>query len=159
MVRAGEEESRELPLRPRRGLQSDGIHSADLREDPLELVEDLQDSLDRRGVLVRVDPRHLREAGELLRELRIELHRARAERVETGVDPEVHLTQSRVMADDVVLRNLREGETLPPQGDGDVEQIRVGTVLGSHPLAQQRLVVAGLPESQWIPSKAAKRRP
>ena len=63
------------------------------------------------------------------------------------------------MADDVVLRDLREGEVLPPQRDGDIEQVRVRTLRGSHPLAEQRLVVAGLPERQWIPSKAAKRRP
>src|SRR2546427_4002731 len=134
MVRAGEEESRELPLRPRRGLQCDGIHSADLREDPLELVEDLQDSLDGRGVLVRVDPRHLREAGELLRELRIELHRARAERAETGVDPEVQLTQSRVMADEDQPPDLPEGETLPPRGEPDAEQGPTSTFPGCPPI-------------------------
>src|SRR3989337_2004992 len=51
-----EQETRELSLGARRGLQRDRVHPADLRENLLELVEDAERALHRRWVLIRMDP-------------------------------------------------------------------------------------------------------
>ena len=91
MIRGGDEETRVFPLSPGRGLQRDRVHAGDFRQDPLQFVEEAQRPLDRGLVLVRMDPRDGREGGELFRELRVELHRARSERIESRVDSEVHL--------------------------------------------------------------------
>src|SRR5207237_9228775 len=91
MIRGGEEGTRVVPLGPGRGLQRDRVHAGDFRQDPLQFIEEAQCPLDRGLVLVRMDPRDSREGGELFRELRVELHRARSERIESRVDSEVHL--------------------------------------------------------------------
>ena len=91
VVRLRQEQARVLALRARRRLQCDRVHPRDARQEVLQLVEDAERSLDCRLVLVRMDPRHGGEGREFLREFGVEFHRARSERIETGVDSKVHL--------------------------------------------------------------------
>ena len=83
---------------------------------PLELPQQLERAL---GDLVgrhRVEVGEAGQAGRPLVELRVELHRARAERVEPGVDRVVELRQVDVVADDLGLVQLGQGRRRRPPG-------------------------------------------
>ncbi len=98
----------ELALGPCGRLERDRAHPGDLGQRLLELPQQLERAL---GDLVgrhRVELGEARQAGRPLVELRVELHRARPERVEPGVDREVELGQVHVVADDVRLVHLRQ---------------------------------------------------
>ena len=62
----------------------------------------------RFGALQRVQARVARQRRDALVQLRVVLHRARAERVEAGVEVEVALGQPVVVADDLRLGDLRQ---------------------------------------------------
>ncbi len=64
----------------------------------------------------RVESGEAGQAGRPLVELRVELHRARAERIEAGVDRVVELGQVDVVADDLRLVELRQGRRRRPTG-------------------------------------------
>ncbi len=158
VVRLREEEARVLPLRAGGGLDGDRVHAGDPREHVLELVEEPQGTLHRRLVLVRMDARDGREGREFFRELRVELHRARAERVEARVDPEVHLREPREMPHDLVFGEVRNPETVPAElrrhQVREVDRlVRRGSLL-----EEERLVPIGLAEAHATASRARSRR-
>src|SRR2546429_9572530 len=66
-----------------------------------------------------MDPRDRREGGELLRELRVELHRARSERIESRVDSEVHLGEPREVPHNIEFGAVRDRESLASEFRGD----------------------------------------
>ena len=97
------------PWAPGRGLERHRLHARDGGQRPLQLPEELERAL---GSLVgdeRVQVREARQSGGPLVELRVELHRARAQRVEPGVDREVELGQVDVVPDDIRLVHLGQG--------------------------------------------------
>ena len=103
------EDAGQLALGTGRGLEGDRLHARDLGQGAFQLPEQLQRAL---GDLVgghRVELGEAAQAGGPLVELGVELHRARAERVEPGVDRVVELAQVDVVADDVRLVHLGEG--------------------------------------------------
>ena len=85
------------------GLQGDVGQPGDLRERALQLPHQLERSLCTLGVLERVQARMARQGGDPLVQARVVLHRARAERVEAGVEVEVALGDADVVTDDLRL--------------------------------------------------------
>src|SRR3989442_10206115 len=106
-----------------------------------------------------MDPRDGRKGRELLREFRVEFHRARSERIEPRVDSEVHLREPCEMPDDIMLREIRDRELLPPDLRGDEVRevdVRVG---GRSLLHEERLGPVGLAGVYPNGSKAPSTRP
>src|SRR6267143_488045 len=68
---------------------------------PCQLVHQLERALGERLGGVRVEAREAGQAGHVLVEPRVVLHRARAERIEMRVHAVVHARETRVVADDV----------------------------------------------------------
>ncbi len=84
-------------------VEGDGIEAGDPRKRLLEFVHELEESLDRflRKVGVRLGESG--ERGGHLVDLRVVLHRAGTERVETGIDPIVPLREAGVVPHDLHL--------------------------------------------------------
>jgi hypothetical protein len=105
-IRADHQDARELAVRAGGGLQADGVHAGDGGEVVLELGEDREHALRGALVLVRVDV--LEALGDLFVDLRVVLHRARAERVDVAVDRELAVRELRVVPHQVELGDLGE---------------------------------------------------
>ena len=80
--------------------------AADLGEPLLQLEHQREVPLHGLGVLQRMCLRKRRQASDLLAHLRIVLHRARAERIKSGIDPEVALRQCQVVPHHIDLRQF-----------------------------------------------------
>ena len=109
VVGAGEQHAGELAVRA--GATAAARRAAGRRSRAsalLELVHQLQRALGALGVLQRVQARVAGQRGDALVQLRVVLHRARAERVEAGVEVEVALGEPVVVADDLRLGDLRQ---------------------------------------------------
>jgi len=104
-----------LALRARGRLQRDGIHASDRGEYALEFVQQPQTRPGRSTRPGRDGSARRSAGGEFLRELWIEFHRARAERIETRVDSEVHLREPGEVPYHVVVGQIRDRQALPPQ--------------------------------------------
>ncbi len=91
VVGAGQQHARELTVRAGRGLEADVRQPGDLAERLLEPPHHLERALGAVGVLERVQPRVAGQRRGALVQARVVLHRARAERVEAGVEVEVAL--------------------------------------------------------------------
>ena len=88
-VGAHQQQSGQLALRAGGRLQRDGVEPGDLGQHLLQLPAEAQRALGAVLLLVRVEVAEARQRGEALVDPRVVLHRAGAERVEAGVDPEV----------------------------------------------------------------------
>ena len=108
VVGAGEQHAGELAVRAGGRLQRDVRQAGDLAQRALQLVHQLQRALGALGVLQRVQARVAGQRRDALVQLRVVLHRARAERVEAGVEVEVALREPVVVADDLRLGDLRQ---------------------------------------------------
>ena len=119
VVRLEHEERGELGLRARLRLKADEVHAADLREELLELVREREHALRRAVRLTWVDIRE--EPGDAIVDLRVVLHRARAEWVHARVHGVVQLREVRVVAHHLRLGELRQPERRrPPESRRDV---------------------------------------
>ena len=108
VVGAGEQHAGELAVRAGGRLQRHVRQAGDLGQRVLELVHQLQRALGALGVLQRVQAGVAGQRRDALVQLRVVLHRARAERVEAGVEVEVALREPVVVADDLRLGDLRQ---------------------------------------------------
>ena len=106
VVGAGQQHARELAVRAGARLQRDVRQAGDLAQRLLELPHQLQRALGALRALRRVQARVARQRGDALVQLRVVLHRARAERVEAGVEVEVALREPVVVAHDLRLGDL-----------------------------------------------------
>jgi hypothetical protein len=113
-VRAHEREPGQLALRARRGLERHGGEAHHLGQHPLEPPHELERSLGALGILVRVQVAEAAERGRPLVHARVVLHRARAERVEAGVDPERPGRELGEVADEVGLGDLGKARRRGP---------------------------------------------
>ena len=126
-VRADEHQARQLALRAGGRLQRDRVQTGHLGEDLLQAPLELERALHSVLLLQRMEVREARQGDDALVDARVVLHRARAERVEAGVDPEValrelgevadelelvHLGKSRRLGAPQLLGNLRRGQAL-----------------------------------------------
>ena len=111
-VRAHEHQARQLPLGAGSRLQRHGRETGDLGEDLLQLPHQLQRALRALVFLVRVQVGEPGQRDHALVDARVVLHRAGAERVEAGVDPEVPIGEIREVADDLVLGQLGQARRL-----------------------------------------------
>ena len=114
VIGAGQQHARELAVGAGARLQRHVGQPGDLRQRALELPHQLQRALGPRGPLERVQPRVAGHRGDPLVQLRVVLHRARAERVEAGVQVEVALGEPVVVAHDLGLGDLRQARGLAP---------------------------------------------
>ena len=112
VVGAGEQDPGELAVRAGGGLQADVRQARDLAEGRLEVPHQLERALRAFGVLQRVQARVAGQRGDALVQARVVLHRARAERVEAGVEVEVALGEAHVVAHDLRLGELRQPRRL-----------------------------------------------
>ena len=110
--RAGEQHAGELALGPGARLKRDERQARYLAQGLLEAPHQLERALGVARVLERVQARVARQARDPLVQLGVVLHRARAERVEAGVEIEVPLGQAVVVADDLGLWDLRQARRL-----------------------------------------------
>jgi hypothetical protein len=106
VVGAGQQHPRELAVRAGARLERDVRQPGDLAERALELPHQAQRALRALRMLQRVQARVARQRGDALVQLRVVLHRARAERVEARVQVEVALGEAVVVADDLGLGDL-----------------------------------------------------
>ena len=105
-VRAHQHQPGELALAPRSRLQADGRQPGDLGEDLLQPPHELERALRSVLLLVRVQVAEPGQRDDPLVHARVVLHRAAAERVEAGVDPEVPVGERREVADELGLGDL-----------------------------------------------------
>ena len=112
-VRPHEHEAGELALRARRGLERDRVQPAHLGEDLLEPPHELERALGCLLLLVRVQVAEAGQVDDALVHPRVVLHRARAERVEAGVDAEVPVGERGEVAHELRLGDLRQARRLP----------------------------------------------
>ncbi len=103
VVGAREQHACELAVRAGGGLQADVRQARDLRERPFEVPHQLERALCVLGILQRVQAGVAGERRDALVQARVVLHRARAERVEAGVEIEVALGEAHVVAHDLGL--------------------------------------------------------
>ena len=108
VVRAREQQAGQLPVRARARLQRDVREARDLREIRLEAPHELEGALRIGRLLERVQPGVPGQRRHPLVDLRVVLHRARAERVEARVEVEVLLREVVVVPDDLGLGHLRQ---------------------------------------------------
>ncbi len=90
VVGGDDHDAREFAVRAGHGLQGEGLHPADLAQQPLGLVEHLQRALAQPARALelrqhRVQPGEARQGGRRLGELGVVLHGAGAQRVEVTV--------------------------------------------------------------------------
>jgi len=88
-VGAHQHQAGQLALAAGGGLKADGIEPRQLAQDLLKLPLELERALDPVLLLERVEVAEAGEPDDPLVDARVVLHRARAERVEARVDPEV----------------------------------------------------------------------
>ena len=108
VIGAHHQQAGEFAVRAGRGLQRHAGKTADLGEPLLQLEHQRQVALHRVRVLQRM---RLGEAGQprdLLVDLRVVLHGAGAERIESGIDAEIALRQRKVVPHHVELRQFRQ---------------------------------------------------
>jgi hypothetical protein len=101
-----EQHAGELSVRPGGGLERYVRKAGDLGQRPLEAPHQLERPLRARRILQRVQARVARQRRDALVQLGVVLHRARAERIEAGVEVEVALGDPVVMAHDLGLGEL-----------------------------------------------------
>ena len=140
VVGARQQHARELAVRAGARLQRDVRQARDLAQRLLELPHQLQRALGALGRLGRVQPRVARQRRDALVQLRVVLHRARAERVEAGVEVEVALREPVVVAHDLRLGDLRQLRRLGAAQVVREQAVLVGDVeLGRDERAPARL--------------------
>ena len=115
VVGARQQEPRQLAVRPGARLERHVRQPRDLAERSLEPPHQLERALRVLGVLERVEASVPGQRRNALVELRVVLHRARAERVEALVQVEVLRRQRRVVAHQLGLRDL--GQLRRPLAD------------------------------------------
>ena len=98
----------QLALRAGRRLQRDRGQPRHLGEDLLQLPHQLERALRPVVLLERMEVAEAGQRDDPLVDPRVVLHRAAAERVEAGVDPEVAIGERGEVADDLVLGHLGE---------------------------------------------------
>ncbi len=108
VVRAGEQQAGELPVRTGGRLEADVRQSGELAELTFQVPHQLERSLCPLRVLSGVQAGVAGEGGDALVDSRVVLHRARAERVRPGVEVEVAARDAVVVADDLRLGDLRQ---------------------------------------------------
>ena len=106
VVGARQQHAGELALGARAGLQRDVLHARDLRQRALQAPHQLERALRVIGVLQRVQAGVPGQRGGALVQARVVLHRARAERVEAGVEVVVALRDADVVAHELGLGDL-----------------------------------------------------
>ena len=111
-VRAHQHQAGQLALRAGGRLERDGVEAGDLGEHLLQLPAEPQRALGAFLLLVRVEVAEPRQRREPLVDPRVVLHRAGAERVEAGVDPEVPRRELGEVAHQVRLGELGQARRL-----------------------------------------------
>ena len=99
-------QSGELTMSAGIGIESELGKTRQACESLLEIVVQFQGALCGGGILKRMQGGKTRHGGNLLVDLGIILHRAAAERIETGVDTEILLRQVGVMSHHIQLAHL-----------------------------------------------------
>ncbi len=107
-VRAHQEQARELALAARRRLEADRVEPRHLAQDLLQLPFELERALHGFVVGERVQVAEAGQRRDALVHARVVLHRARAQRVEARVDPEVARRERREVAQHLRLGELRQ---------------------------------------------------
>jgi hypothetical protein len=102
-----EQHAGELAVRAGDRLQRHRGHAEDLAQRLLEMPQQLEVPLHLMVGLERMRQGEAGNAGDLLVEPRVVLHRARAERVHPRVDRHIELRQAREMPDDADLGDLQ----------------------------------------------------
>ena len=112
VVGAGQQQPGELAVGAGRGLEADVRQPADLRQRLLQEPHQLQRALGAARVLGGVQAGVPGQRRDPLVEPRVVLHRARAQRVEAGVEVEVAPREPVVVADDLGLGDLGQPRRL-----------------------------------------------
>ena len=89
-------------------------HSRDRGQSLVHIIVNLQGALNRGRRLQRMQPEEAFHPGDLLVDLRVVLHRAASQRIESGVHTEIHLGEVRVVTHDINLAHLRKSNCLGP---------------------------------------------
>ena len=115
VVGADDQHAGQLALGAGSRLQGDAGKAADLLQPFLQLVHQQQAALHGLDRLERVQPGEAGQAGGLLVDLGVVLHRAGAERVDARVDAVVQLRQAGEVADHIHLGQFGQRQVLARQ--------------------------------------------
>ena len=141
-VRPHQHQARELALRARRRLERDGGQAGDLGEDLLQAPHELERALRSVFLLERVQVAEAGQVDDALVDPRVVLHRAGAERVEAGVDPERAVGERGEVANELGLGDLRQARgVLTSQLGGHIGLRDVRTRERGGPAARLRALV------------------
>ena len=131
-----DQQSGELTLRAGGGLERQLRHPRRLAQSPLQRPEELERSGAEIVVRHRMKRGEPRQGRDVLGDLGVVLHRARAQRIRPDVDRPVALRQARVVTDQVPLAHLGERRWPGPAvalGDQVVEGWSIHLDLGQRP--------------------------
>ena len=141
-VGAHEHQAGQLPLRSRGRLKGDGGQARDLGQDLLEAPHHLERTLSSVLLLERVQVAEAGQVHDALVDPRVVLHRARAERVEAGVDAEGARRDVREMTDELGLRDLgqarRRSRRSPSGRSGTGSELRASSMRAGPPATSRR---------------------
>ncbi len=104
----------QLAVRSGARIEREVCHSSDRSQSLVHIIIDLQSALYRGRRLQRMQSEEALHPGDLLVDLRVVFHRAASQRIESGIDTEVHLGQVGVVAHDINLAHLRKPHCLRP---------------------------------------------
>ena len=113
-VGAHQHQPGQLALRAGGRLERDGGQAGDLGEDLLQVPHQLERALGALVLLVRMEVAEAGQRDDALVDARVVLHRAGAERVEAGVDPEVAVGERGEVAHELGLGDLGQARRRRP---------------------------------------------
>ena len=141
-------EPREFAMRSGELVERELRHACQRGQCPGKIIVQLQGALDSPLRLERVQRGEPGQGCHLLVHLRVVLHGTAAERIETGIDPEIHLGEIGIVPYNIRFTDLREdGSILAAQPIGQSVRGSSPTVFGKGvPAAARR----GKVENQFI---------
>ncbi len=147
------QQAAELAVGAGLGRQGDGGHAGEGLQPVGQLVHQGQGALHGGNRLQRVDVDEAGQAGHLLIEARVVLHRARAQRIERQVDGVVLLAQAHIVAEGFGLREAGQRKGL---GAGQAGQIRdVGVGFGALEVDPGLVPAAQFEDQRFVLHKAS----
>ena len=157
-VGAHQHQARQLALRAGGRLERARVEPGDLLQDLLQAPHQLERTLRPVLLLVRVEILEAGQHRDALVDARVVLHRAAAERVEAGVDPEVAGRELGEVADDLRLGELGQARRLgAAQLLGHLGGRQVVAGQRRRTAARLRLLVDQLHQARTSASTCARR--
>ena len=110
MIGANDQDASQFALGTGSRLQADRIHPDNLRQPALQRVHQQQRALSLHRILQGMQQGETGQAGRILIDLRVVLHRAATKRIKALVDGVIHLAQLHIVSHDIQFGHFRQIE-------------------------------------------------